>query len=95
MIEPVCVMSDAPARAMPKSVTLARSSSSTMTLCGLKSRWMIPRRCAKRAARRICTVRSTARCEGSGPSSTMICLSVRPATYSIAMYYVPSHSPRS
>ena len=26
MIEPVCVMSDAPARAMPKSVTLARPS---------------------------------------------------------------------
>ena len=45
-------MSDAPARAMPKSVTFARPSASTMTLCGLRSRWMIPRRCAKRAARR-------------------------------------------
>ena len=61
MIEPVCVMSEAPAaRAMPKSVTLARPSSSTMTLWGLMSRWMIPRRWAKRAARRTCTVRSIA-----------------------------------
>src|ERR671937_695829 len=50
MIEPVCVMSEAPARAMPKSVTFARPSPSTMTLCGLRSRWMIPRRCAQRAA---------------------------------------------
>ena len=40
MIEPVCVMSDAPARAMPKSVTFARPSSSTITLWGLRSRWM-------------------------------------------------------
>ena len=54
MIEPVCVMSDAPARAMPKSVTFARPSASTITLCGLRSRWMTPRRWAKRAARRIC-----------------------------------------
>ena len=94
-IEPVCVMSEAPARAMPKSVTFARPSSSTMTFCGLKSRWMIPRRCAKRAARRIWTVTSTARWGSSGPCSTMICFSVRPWTNSIAMYEVPSHSPRS
>ena len=53
MIEPVSVMSDAPARAMPKSVTLARPSSSTITLCGLMSRCTTPRRCAKRAALRI------------------------------------------
>ena len=49
MIEPVSVMSDAPARAIPKSVTFARPSSSTITLCGLMSRWTIPRRWAKRA----------------------------------------------
>ena len=49
MIEPVSVMSDAPARAMPKSVTFTRSSSSIITLCGLRSRWTIPVRCAKRA----------------------------------------------
>jgi len=34
MIEPVCVMSDAPALAIPKSVTFARPSASTMTLWG-------------------------------------------------------------
>ena len=38
---------------MPKSVTLTRPSSSRITLCGLRSRWTIPRLCAKRAARRI------------------------------------------
>ena len=32
MIEPVSVMSDAPARAIPKSVTLARPSPSMITL---------------------------------------------------------------
>src|SRR5947208_1999909 len=54
MIEPVSVMSDAPARAIPKSVTFARPSSSMITLCGLMSRWITPRRWAKRAALRIC-----------------------------------------
>ena len=85
MIEPVCVMSDAPARAIPKSVTLARSSASTITLWGLRSRWMIPRRWAKRAARRIWVVRSIARSGSSGASSVMIFFSVRPSRYSIAM----------
>ena len=40
MIEPVSVISEAPARAIPKSVTLAFHSSSTITLCGLKSLWI-------------------------------------------------------
>ena len=79
-------MSDAPARAMPKSVTFARPSSSTMTFWGLKSRWMTPRRWAKRAARRIWIVRSAASAGSSGPCSRTSCFSVRPATYSIAMY---------
>ena len=95
MIDPVCVMSEAPARAMPKSVTFARPSSSTMTFCGLKSRWMTPRRCAKRAARRIWIVRSIARAGSSAPCSRTSCLSVRPSTYSIAMYGVPSAAPLS
>ena len=38
MIEPVSVTSEAPARAIPKSVTLTRSSSSMITLWGLRSR---------------------------------------------------------
>ncbi len=54
---------------MPKSVTLTRPSSSTMTLCGLKSRWMTPRLWAKRAARRTWMVMSIARPGSSGPSS--------------------------
>jgi hypothetical protein len=39
MIEPVSVISEAPARAIPKSVTLSSSSVPTMTLWGLRSRW--------------------------------------------------------
>ena len=85
MIEPVSVMSEAPARAIPKSVTRARPSSSRITLCGLRSRWITPRRCAKRAARRICTTMSIARAGSSAPSSRTIAFSERPATYSIAM----------
>ena len=41
--EPVWVISEAPARAIPKSLTLARPSASTSTFCGLRSRWTIPR----------------------------------------------------
>ncbi len=85
MIEPVWVMSDAPARAMPKSVTLARPSASTITLWGLRSRWMIPRRWAKRAARRTWMVRSMARSGSSGASCWTIVFSERPSRYSIAM----------
>ena len=43
MIEPVSVMSDVPARAIPKSVTRTRPSWSISTLCGLMSRCTIPR----------------------------------------------------
>ena len=83
--EPVSVMSDAPARAIPKSVTFARPSSSTMTLCGLMSRWTMPRRCAKRAAWRIWIVRSAASDGSSAPWSRTICFSERPGRNSIAM----------
>ncbi len=85
MIEPVSVMSEAPARAIPKSVTLARPSSSSITLCGLKSRCTTPRLWAKRAARRTCTVMSIARSGGIAPCSRTSCLSVCPLMYSIAM----------
>ena len=71
-------MSEAPARAIPKSVTFAWSSSSTITLCGFRSRWITPRRWAKRAALRICIVMSIARTGSSGASSRISCLSVRP-----------------
>ncbi len=85
MIEPVSVMSEAPARAIPKSVTFASPASSTITLCGLRSRWTIPRRWAKRAALRIWIAMSIARTGSSGASSVMIAFSVRPGRYSIAM----------
>ncbi len=85
MIEPVSVISDAPARAMPKSVTFAWPASSTMTLCGLKSRWMTPRRWAKPAAWSTWMPRSMARSWPSGASWTMMSLRVRPVRHSIAM----------
>ena len=85
MIEPVSVMSEAPARAMPKSVTFARPSSSTITLWGLMSRWTMPRRCAKRAALSTCTTSETASGGSSAPWSRTSCFSERPGRYSIAM----------
>ena len=85
MIEPVSVMSEAPARAMPKSVTLAWPESSTITLWGLRSRWITPRRCANRAALRIWMVMSIARSGSRGASSRISCLSERPGRYSMAM----------
>jgi hypothetical protein len=85
MIEPVSVISEAPARAMPKSVTLSRSSGPTITLCGLKSRWITPRRCANDAAWRIWIASEITRVCASGASSRITSLSVLPARYSIAM----------
>ena len=85
MIEPVSVMSDAPARAIPKSVTFARPSSSRITLCGLMSRCTTPRLWANLAARRTWIVMSTARSGGIAPCSRTSCLSVCPFRYSIAM----------
>ncbi len=85
MIEPVSVISDAPARAMPKSVTLAWPASSTITLCGLKSRWMTPWLCANPAAWRIWRPRSITRSCASGASAWTMSLRVRPSRYSIAM----------
>ena len=72
-------------RAIPKSVTLARPSSSTMTLWGLMSRCTMPRRWAKRAAFRICSTRSAARTGSRAPCSRTTCLSERPSRNSIAM----------
>jgi hypothetical protein len=85
MIEPVSVMSDAPAWAMPKSVTRARPSSSRITLWGFRSRWITPRACANRAACRICVTMSIATTGSSGPCSRTSAFSERPGTYSIAM----------
>jgi hypothetical protein len=83
MIEPASVICDAPARAMPKSVTFSRSP--IRMLCGLMSRWMIPCRCAKRSASRISWVYASACAIGSGPRVMMSSLRLRPSITSIAM----------
>ena len=85
MIEPVCVMSEAPARAMPKSVTVTRPSSERITLCGLMSRCTIPRLWAKLAASSTWIVMSMAASGSSGPCSRTTRFSERPCRYSIAM----------
>ena len=85
MIDPVSVISDAPARAMPKSVTLAWSSASTITLWGLKSRWITPRLWANSAACRIWRPSSITRSWSSGASAVTMSLSVRPSSSSMAM----------
>ena len=85
MIEPVSVISEAPARAMPKSVTFACQASSTITLWGLKSRWITWWRWANAAAARIWRPRSITVSWGSGAWVFTISLSVLPGRYSIAM----------
>ena len=85
MIEPVSVMSEAPARAIPKSVTFTCPESSTITLCGFRSRWITPWRWANLAALRIWIVISIARIGSSGASWRTSSFSERPARYSIAM----------
>ena len=82
--EPVAVMSEfSPPRAIPKSATRARPSSSIRTFCGFRSRWTIPLRCAKRAALRICRVKSIASLVPIPPLTRS--LSEGPSTYSMAM----------
>ncbi len=83
MIDPASVICDAPARAMPKSVTLSRSP--MRMLCGLMSRWMIPCRCAKRSASSISCVYASACGIGSGPRVMISSLRLRPSMTSMAM----------
>jgi hypothetical protein len=84
MIDPASVICEAPARAIPKSVTFRRSPPMRM-LCGLTSRWMIPCRCAKRSASRISSVNAIACGIGSGPRVRMSSLRLRPSMTSMAM----------
>ncbi len=81
--EPVWVMSETPARAIPKSVTIALPSASTITFWGFRSRWTMPLRWAKRAASSTWRTSSTA-WSGVRPPS-ISCFSVGPSTYCIAM----------
>ena len=85
MIEPVSVMSEAPARAMPKSATFARPSSSTMTFCGLRSRWTIAAPVREPGRPEDLRRQVGRRAGSSAPWSRTTSLSVRPAMNSIAM----------
>ena len=73
------VLLDSSPRAMPKSVTFARPSSSISTFCGFTSRWTSPRSCAACSARPISIAYATASATGSGPSRRMRSLRVSPA----------------
>ena len=77
------MISETPARAMPKSVTTALPSGSTITFCGFRSRWMIPWRCAYPAA--CSTWRITATPCSSVIPESISCFSVGPSTYCMAM----------
>ena len=85
MIDPVSVISEAPARAIPKSVTFSVSSGATITLWGLKSRCTTPRRCANPAAPRIWIPNEIARSCDSGASALSRSRSVRPGRFSMTM----------
>ncbi len=58
--EPVRVISEPPARAIPKSVTRTRPARSISTLSGFRSRCTIPCSWANSAAESTCRVTSTA-----------------------------------
>ena len=83
MTDPVRVISEPPARAIPKSVTRTRPSRSISTFIGFRSRWTIPCSWAKAAAASICRVTSTAS-SISRPRS-ISSRSDEPSTSSIAM----------
>ena len=84
-IEPASVIPESPARAMPKSMTLAVPSRSIMMFCGLMSRCTMPLRCAKSTAASNCSVTATDSLPLRRPRRRMRSLSVSPSTYSMAM----------
>src|SRR6476646_10311656 len=91
--EPVWVISEAPARAIPKSVTRARPSESTRTFCGFRSRWTMPCSCAYFTP--ASTWRTISTASGTERPRSIRSLSEAPSTYSIAMKWAPSNVPRS
>ena len=84
------------APAMPKSMILARvSSSSRMTLAGLRSRWITPARWASARPAIICSSSGPALCHRIAPPALSAADSVRPSSSSMTMYGQPSWSPKS
>jgi hypothetical protein len=95
----LCV--DSPTRdssvfAIPKSSTLRKSSRPASDvrnrLLGLRSRWIVPPRCASARASPAWITIAAAAATGSGPRSRRAA-SVSPSRYSITMYGAPGPSP--
>ena len=82
------------ARAMPKSSSLIVPSCSTITLAGLRSRWIRPALWTSASAEVSCTPMRSASSSPSCWSRTMWS-SVRPCRNSIAMKQRPESSPYS
>ena len=83
---PVCVSSDAPMRAMPKSATLTRPPASRIRLAGLMSRCTTPCACAWSSASRISPMMRATSGSGKRSPRSKQSRSSRPSTNSIAMY---------
>jgi hypothetical protein len=77
--------------AMPKSRIFGRRSGRTMMLSGLRSRWMTPSLWASASPSAISAAMRRASESGRGFPS-MSCRRVRPSTYSMTMYVLPSDS---
>ncbi|MDQ0306453.1 hypothetical protein J2S46_001009 [Kitasatospora herbaricolor] len=75
----------ATARAMPKSVTVSRSSPRSIRFDGLRSRCTMPRRCAASSASSAVASSPSARSALIGPPSASTSFSGRPSTSSITM----------
>ncbi len=102
MIAPVCVRSDAPRFAMPKSITFGSphplavgAGASSRTLCGLRSRWTMPWSCAACTPPAIFITNSAAARGSILPAVRNRSTRLPPSRHSIAMYGWPSDSPTS
>ena len=89
-------MSGRPAeRAIPKSMIIAWSSASIMTLAGFRSRCTTPAWWAATSPDSIVRMIRSARTGSSTPSRFRIVARSWPSMYGIVMYLMPSISPRS
>ena len=77
-------------RAMPKSASFGRPSSSKSTFAGLRSRWTTPRACACASPAAMPAAIANASSSGSGFASRSRSSSVPPGMYSSTMYGRPS-----
>ncbi len=90
-----CWSGDTPTMpASPKSATFTCPEASTRMFSGLRSRWMMPLPWAKSMARHTWTMIFTADWGSMAPPA-MSSRRLRPSTYSMTKYQVPSTCPRS